>query len=75
MQLTLRIRSFAMAAEEKVASALNSLADRAFLDVLCLRDKSSMVNLMADFSQRIHKRMRGQRGRRGAWLLNYTKLI
>ena len=62
-----RIRPFAMAAEEKVASALNRLADRAFLDVLSPRDKSSMVNLMADFSRRIHKRTRGQRGRRGAW--------
>ena len=67
MQLPLRIRPFAMAAEEKVASALNRLADRAFLDVLSPRDKCSMVNLMADFSQRIHKRTRGQRGRRGAW--------
>ena len=38
-----------MAAEEKVASALNRLADRAFLDVLSLRDKSSMVFLIADF--------------------------
>ena len=56
MQLPLRIRPFAMAAEEKVASALNRLADRAFLDVLSPRDKSSMVNLMADFSRRIHKR-------------------
>ena len=58
---------YAMAAEEKVAFALNRLADRAFLDVLSLRDKSSMVNLMADFSRRIHKRTCGQRGRRGAW--------
>ena len=49
MQLPLRIRPFAMAAEEKVASALNRLADRAFLDVLSLRDKSSMVDLIADF--------------------------
>ena len=62
-----RIRPFAMTAEEKVASALNRLADRAFLDVLSPRDKSSMVNLMADFSRRIHKRTRGQRGRRGSW--------
>ena len=53
--------------EEKVASTLNRLADRAFLDVLSPRDKSSMVNLMADFSRRIHKRTRGQQGRRGAW--------
>ena len=67
MQLPLRIRPFAMAAEEKVASALNKLADQAFLDVLSPRDKSCMVNLMADFSRRIHKRTRGQRGRRGAW--------
>ena len=67
MQLPLRIRPFAMAAEEKVASALNRLADRAFHDVLSPRDKSSMVNLMADFSRRIHKRTSGQRGRRGAW--------
>ena len=49
MQLPLRIRPFAMAAKEKVASALNRLADRAFLDVLSLRDKSSMVDLIADF--------------------------
>ena len=49
MQLPLRIRPFAMAAEEKVASALNWLADRAFLDVLSLRDISSMVDLIADF--------------------------
>ena len=49
MQLPLRIRPFAMAAEEKVASALNRLADRAFLDVLSLRDKSSTVDLIADF--------------------------
>ena len=33
----------AMAAEEKVASTLNRLADRAFLDVLSLRDKASMA--------------------------------
>ena len=49
MQLPLRIRPFAMAAEEKVACALNRLADRAFLDVLSLRDISSMVDLIADF--------------------------
>ena len=49
MQLPLRIRPFAMAAEEKVASALNRLADRAFLDVLSPRDKSSMVDLITDF--------------------------
>ena len=49
MQLPLRIRPFAMAAEEKVASALNRLADRAFLDVLSLRDKSCKVDLTADF--------------------------
>ena len=58
MQLPLRFRPFVMAAEEKVASALNRLADRAFLDVLSPRDKSSMVNLMADFSWKIHKRTR-----------------
>ena len=46
----------AMAAEEKVASTLNRLADRAFLDVLGPRDKSSMANLIADFSWRIHRR-------------------
>ena len=49
MQLPLRIRPFAMAAEEKVPSTLNRLADRAFLDVLSLRDKSSMANLIANF--------------------------
>ena len=49
MQLPLRIQPFAMAAEEKVASALNRLADRAFLDVLSPRDKSSMVNLSWTF--------------------------
>ena len=48
MQLPLRIRSFAMAAEKKVASALNRLADQAFLDVLSPRDKSSMADLIAD---------------------------
>ena len=52
------IRPFAMAAEEKVASALNRLADRAFLDVVSPRDKSSMTNLMEDVSRRIHKRTR-----------------
>ena len=56
MQLPLRIRPFAMAAEEKVASALNRLADRAFLDVLSPCDKSSMADLITDFSRRIHKR-------------------
>ena len=61
MQLPLRIRPFAMAAEEKVASALNSLADRAFLDVLCPRDKSSMINLMADFSTQTDARTAGKR--------------
>ena len=61
MQLPLRIRRFAMAAEQKVASALNKLADRTFLDVLSPRDKSSMADLTADFSWRIHKRTRGQR--------------
>ena len=49
MQLPLRIRPFAMAAEEKVASDLNRLANRAFLDVLSLRDISSMVDLIVDF--------------------------
>ena len=48
----------AMAAEEKVASTLNRLADRAFLNVLSPRDKSSMADLIADFSWRIHKRTR-----------------
>ena len=48
----------AMAAEEKVASTLNRLADRAFLDVLSPRDKSSMADLIADFSWRIRKRTR-----------------
>ena len=64
MQLTLRIGPFAMAAEEKVASALNRLSDRAFLDVLSPRDKSSMADLMADFSRRIHKRTRTARKKR-----------
>ena len=49
MQLPLCIQPFAMAAEGKAASALNRLADRAFLDVLSPRDKSSMVDLIADF--------------------------
>ena len=51
MQLPLCIRPFAMAAEEKVASALNRLADRAFLDVLSPRDKSSMADLIAEDTQ------------------------
>ena len=38
-----------MAAEDKVAYALNRLADREFLDVLSQRDKSSMADLIADF--------------------------
>ena len=67
MQLPLRFRPFAMAAEGKVTTVLNRLADRAFLDVLSPRNKSSMVNVMADFSRRIHKRTREQRERRGAW--------
>ena len=62
MQLSLRIRPFAMAAEKKVASALNRLADRAFLDVLSPRAKSSMGDLIADFS-RWHKRTRTARKR------------
>ena len=62
MQLSLRIRPFAMAAEKKVASALNRLADRAFLDVLSLRDKSSMADLIAEFLRR-HKRTRTARKR------------
>ena len=62
MQLPLRIRPFAMAAEEKVASALNRLADRAFLDVLSPHDKSSMADLIADFLQG-HKRTRTTRKR------------
>ena len=49
---------FAMEAEEKVASTLNWLADRAFLEVLSPRDKSSMADLIADFSWKINKRMR-----------------
>ena len=39
----------AMAAEEKVASTLNRLADRAFLNILSPRDKSSMADLIANF--------------------------
>ena len=54
MQLPL----IAKAAEEKVASTLNRLADRVFLDVLSPRDKSSMADLIADFLWRIHKRTR-----------------
>ena len=56
MQLPLRIRPFAMAAEEKITSTLNKLADQAFLDVLSPRDKSSTADLIEDFSWRIHKR-------------------
>ena len=48
----------AMAAEEKVASTLNRLVDRVFLDVLSPRDKSSMADLIVDFSWRIRKRTR-----------------
>ena len=48
----------AMAAEEKVASTLNRLVDRVFLDVPSPRDKSSMADLIADFSWRIRKRTR-----------------
>ena len=49
-----------MAAEEKVASTLNRLVDRVlvFLNVLSPRDKSSMSDLIVDFSWRIRKRMR-----------------
>ena len=46
----------AMAAEEKVASTLNRLVDRVFLDVLSPRDNSSMADLIVDFSWRIRKR-------------------
>ena len=46
----------AMAAEEKVASTLNRLVDRVFLDVLSPRDKSSMADLIVDLSWRIRKR-------------------
>ena len=48
----------AMAAEEKVASTLNRLVDRVFLDVLSPRDKSSMADLIVDISWRIRKRTR-----------------
>ena len=49
----------AMAAEEKIASTLNRLADRVFLDVLSPRDKSSMADPIADFhGEYIHKRTR-----------------
>ena len=48
----------AMAAEEKVASTLNRLVDRVFLDVLSPRDKSSMADPIVDFSWRIRKRTR-----------------
>ena len=48
----------AMAVEERVGSTLNRLADRAFLDVLSPCDKSSMDDLIADFSWRIYKRTR-----------------
>ena len=61
MQLPLPF-AFSMAAEEKVASALNRFADRARLDVLSPRDKSSMAYLIADFS-RWHKRTRTARKR------------
>ena len=47
-----------MAVEEKVASTLNRLVDRLFLDVLSPRDKSSMADLIVDFSWRIRKRTR-----------------
>ena len=55
MQLPLRIRPFAMAAVEKVASALNGPADREFLDILNPRDKSSVDDLITDFSWCIHR--------------------
>ena len=45
----------AMAVEEKVASTLNRLVDRVFLDVLSPRDKSSMAALIVDFSWRYEK--------------------
>ena len=54
MQLPL----IAMAVEEKVASTLNRLVDRVFLDVLSPRDKSSMADMIVDFSWRIRKRTR-----------------
>ena len=56
--------TYPMAAEEKVASALNKLADRTFLDILSPRDKSSIADLTADFLQRIHKRTRTARKKR-----------
>ena len=43
--------AFAMAAEEKVASALNKLEYQTFLDVLSPRNKSSMADLTADFKR------------------------
>ena len=48
----------AMATEEKVTSTLNKLVDRVFLDVLSPRNKSSMADLIVDFSWRIRKRTR-----------------
>ena len=48
----------AMAAEKKVASTPNRLVDRVFLEVLSPRDKSSMADLIVDFSWRIRKRTR-----------------
>ena len=45
-----------MAAEEKVVSTLNRLADRVFLDFLSLRNKSSLADLIVDFSWRKRKR-------------------
>ena len=48
----------AMAAEEKVASTLDRLVDRLFLYILSPRDKSSMADLIVDFSWRIRKRTR-----------------
>ena len=56
-----------MAAKEKVASALNKLADRTFLDVLSPRDKSSMADLSGQTFHGGYTNGRGQRGRRGAW--------
>ena len=52
-------------AEEKVASTLNRLVDRVFFDVPSPRDKSSMADLIVDFSRRIRKRT--QTERREAW--------
>ena len=46
------------------AKKKNRLADRVFLDVLSPRDKSSMADLTADFSRRIHKRTRTERKKR-----------